>query len=449
MTIKATIVGALACQRNSFLFDGFRTTVLSCVEDSKTKRDNDKHDYLIELQDTILFPQGGGQPTDTGYLNVLADGDNIKETVKVSSVTRNGLHAIHHVNEYVEPGTAVSVIVDKEKRLDYMQQHTGQHLLSAILEQKPYELKTLSWAMGGIPTAKKPQLEPFDYFNYIEIGRALSPQEIEDITETANNYISINPLPISVFERAPDKHEEVDTSKIPDDYNLERGVLRTIHIGELDSNPCCGTHLNTTGQIESVCILPNQTSVRGTNSRLLFMCGSRVRNFAKTSSDIITSCKTALSCTETAIPDKIAKLKDQLQQSNKREQFWIKELAPIEASRLATCLSKTGKAYISKDAFGSLEFLLQVYKELTPLLETAPSNYQVVLCGREKNQMGSLLIVSDSGDTISAVAKDISGLVKNVKGGGGKKGGKWQGKITNFSDAEWIALLGYLEQTTV
>lgn len=147
-------VGALACQRNSFLFDGFKTLVVSC-EPIKNKKDKIE-DYEIELQDTILFPEGGGQPSDSGSLKIVeGNGDSsLIEKISVSHVSRTGLHAKHHVNEYIEPGTTVEVAVDGERRMDYMQQHTGQHLLSAILERN-YKVDTVSWSMGGIITKKK------------------------------------------------------------------------------------------------------------------------------------------------------------------------------------------------------------------------------------------------------------------------------------------------------
>ena len=128
---KPTVVGALACQRNSFLFKGFKTEVLSCTETTS----KDKPKYEVELKDTILFPEGGGQPSDSGYFKIINDEVEVAEPVliPVLSVIRKGLHAIHHINEKIESGTKIEVIVDEEKRMDHMQQHSGQHLLSAIL----------------------------------------------------------------------------------------------------------------------------------------------------------------------------------------------------------------------------------------------------------------------------------------------------------------------------
>lgn len=85
-------VGALACQRNSFLFDGFKTLVVSC-EPTKNKK-GEIEGYEIELQDTILFPEGGGQPSDSGFLKIVEGNRNSSkiEKILVSHVSRFGLH---------------------------------------------------------------------------------------------------------------------------------------------------------------------------------------------------------------------------------------------------------------------------------------------------------------------------------------------------------------------
>lgn len=446
---KPTVVGALACQRNSFLFDGFNTQVLSCNEIKSKSKSKETPGYEVELKDTILFPEGGGQPSDSGYLK-LADG----KLICVKSITRKGLHAIHNIEEPIDIGTEVEIIVDKQKRIDHMQQHSGQHLLSAILEGDKYKAKTVGWSMGGILTDKKPHLEPSDYFNYIELDKKLTTEEIEEVTQIVNDHISMTPLPINVIERTPDMHGDVDSSKVPEDYDLEKGILRTIHIGEIDANPCCGTHLNSTGQIESILILPNQTSIRGTNVRLYFMCGFRVREYGQKTNDIISKAKNLLSCNETVIDEKIQKLKDQVHQSTKKTQFWIKELASFESQKIINMLNKNGKAFLLKDEMGSLDFLLQVFKELSPHLQTTDKPYEIVLCGREKgtqenSNIGSLLILSESGETIARISKEVSEMLTGMRGGGGKKGGKWQGKVTNFIDIQWDALSIYLEKSMI
>lgn len=440
-------VGALACQRNSFLFDGFKTLVVSC-EPTKNKK-GEIEGYEIELQDTILFPEGGGQPSDSGFLKIVEGNRNSSkiEKILVSHVSRFGLHAKHHVNDYIEPGTTVEVAVDEQKRMDYMQQHTGQHLLSAILERN-YKVDTVSWSMGGIITKKKPVLEPSDYFNYIELNRKLTLDEITNVSDEINQLIINFPQEIIVEERIGEETvDEVSTSKIPDDYDLSKGVLRTIHIGDIDSNPCCGTHLKCTSQIGSILILSNQSAVRGSNSRLYFMCGKRVSLYAKSVNKILLDSKNLLSCSETQISEKITRQTRQIQQLNKREQYWIKRLARTASEELMNTLKASGKkrAYFMEEEYGTLELLLQIHKEVSNFLKDDTEGYEIILCGYERQtNTGSLLILSESGEKIANLAANLGSILQNLKGGGGKKGGKWQGKITSISNAEFAALSDYL-----
>ena len=123
--MKSAMVGGLACQRNSFLFVGFRTVVVYC-EPKKDKKGKTEG-YDIELQDTILFPEGGGQPSDSGLLRILkrnGDSSSTNKNIQVLHISRSGLHAKHHVEEPIEPGTTVEIAVDAVKRMDHMQQHT-------------------------------------------------------------------------------------------------------------------------------------------------------------------------------------------------------------------------------------------------------------------------------------------------------------------------------------
>lgn len=327
--MKSAMVGGLACQRNSFLFDGFRTVVVYC-EPKKDKKGKTEG-YDIELQDTILFPEGGGQPSDSGLLRILkrnGDSSSTNKNIQVLHISRSGLHAKHHVEEPIEPGTTVEIAVDAVKRMDHMQQHTGQHLLSAILERK-YQLETVSWSMGGLITEKKSKLEPNDYFNYIEINRKLTEDQITEISDEINQFITESPQEITVVEKISDGTDGVDTSKIPEDYDLSKGILRTIQIGDIDSNPCCGTHLKSTSQIGSILILPNQTTVRGSNSRVYFMCGKRVADYAKSANKTLSNSKNLLSCSESQVPEKIERQGKLLQQLNKREHYWINKYAHI------------------------------------------------------------------------------------------------------------------------
>ncbi len=119
-----------ACQRNSYLKE-LKSVVASCVKIA------DK--YHVILDDTVLFPEGGGQPDDRGLIGDVA----------VERVTRQGNKAVHVLQDPLIEGESYHCKIDWERRFDHMQQHSGQHLLSAIADQK-YGFKTTSWDLGCV-----------------------------------------------------------------------------------------------------------------------------------------------------------------------------------------------------------------------------------------------------------------------------------------------------------
>lgn len=210
----------------------------------------------VMLHDTIIFPEGGGQPSDVGVI-VLAE-----ETWQVTEVKRIGGHAVHSVRlapgkdiEYAlkafSAGIEVNISLGEEgfkRRLDHvclcgtcqwlslihsqMTLHTSQHLLSAILEQR-LDLPTLSWSLTAYPSPC-----------YVEIPRGMTPDEIASIQDETNRL---------VFEgrKVHVEVEELSSTNLPGVARLENGrsagkalpsdytggVKRTIVIEGVDRNP--------------------------------------------------------------------------------------------------------------------------------------------------------------------------------------------------------------------
>ena len=118
----------------------------------------------------------------------------------------------------LEPGTSVRQEIDFSRRWDHMQQHTGQHLLSAIMDTYD-DLNTLSWSMGA-----KGEM------NYIELPRKPSQQEIDEIQRKCNEIIQRN---LAITVETP---EDLNLEKLPEDYDQDKGIIRVIKIGDLDNN---------------------------------------------------------------------------------------------------------------------------------------------------------------------------------------------------------------------
>ncbi|KAH3676803.1 hypothetical protein OGATHE_001293 [Ogataea polymorpha] len=378
-----SIIGALACQKDSYL-KSLTTTVIACHKKGSK--------YEVELEDTVLFPEGGGQPSDTGK---ISSGSDILE---VESVIRAGLKALHLVDKPLETGAPVNLSVDWERRFDHMQQHTGQHLLSAVLDKR--NLPTLSWNMG-------------DIINYIEIPRKLTDTEREEVTKEVNSYITQN-LPISV-EVPPDR--EVDEVK---------GVMRIIHIGDLDSNACCGTHLKNSGQIKGIVLL-NQIAGKGGNSRLNFIAGDRIFKFAETSHSILRALNSATSVQSEQLVDKVNDLVTATKRLQNRQSTLLKELALLTAADLKTKAEEKKIVFFHRADVG-LDFLNQMFKEL----KDQPGTF-VLLSGEGKDGGAALVF----GEDTEQVSKELKETLSGLKGGGK---GKFQGKVSVYGKGELEAL---------
>lgn len=438
--MSPAIVGALACQKNSFL-KTLQTTVVSCKEYTPIATSKDKQNknlkqakpveervlYAVELEDTILFPEGGGQPHDVGFINVQGS-----ERIPVTQVVRDRLTAVHVTPRPVTVGSKVTLDIDWDRRIDIMQQHTGQHLLSAVLDT--YDLETLSWSMGNP-------------INYLEIPRRLEDHEIIKITAKINELIVQNQ---SIEVHTPDKDgHDIDTSHVPDDYDLSQGILRVVKIGNIDANPCCGTHLTSTGQIQAISLF-HQTNIRGGNSRLHFACGARVASLAqgyhKLLKDVL---GVQLSCQIEEVGLKVAELVQNQRKLQSRESSLVKELASMKAAELFDQIrSKKGDTFSVYREDSSAEYLNQVQKELDTLIKANPdsdvkaTDYTVIyLNGDYKSGLGGMVkVVGPKADQIQA---DLKTLLSNIKGGG--RGSTFQGKISKYEKGEVENVLNYFE----
>lgn len=435
-----TIVGALKCQKDSYL-QTLETEVVSCEEyqppktaqqngKSKTKKSTDPSKalpngdstpgktWLIELADSVLFPEGGGQPTDHGSITPL--NNDGAEPIPIMSIQRHGLRCIHFSPTPLAQGTLVRQTVDFTRRWDHMQQHTGQHLLSAIMDGM--DLETLGWSMGAAGE-----------MNYVELPRKPSDEEIRTIQEKCNKAIR-DSLQITV-----ETPEGKGSDSLPEDYDREKGVVRFIKIGQLDYNACCGTHLNKTSHIGLI-LLHHMQSVRGTNCRLFFTAGDRAIAMATESINSIRSIGVSLS-SSSAPADVVAsvqRLGDQISEARKKEKKMLAEIAKFEGDRIKAHLQSHDSAF-SYRATDGLDFVNLVVFEIK---DTVKEHGVAVLCSGEVKTSGSIVVIGKP-DLVEGIATKIKEIVSTAKGGG--KGEKWQGKVTEWKKGEVEALQAAVE----
>ncbi|GLG96001.1 Alanyl-tRNA editing protein Aarsd1-B [Gryllus bimaculatus] len=310
-----------ACQRDSFLKE-FKSTVLSCTPSELETTVNGKKEivkgYEVILDDTILFPEGGGQPCDQGLL-----GD-----VEVIQVTRRGTQAVHFAVQPVPEGSVVDQHLDWNRRLDHMQQHSGQHLISALGETV-FKYPTTSWWLGTDTS-------------YIELDTSsLTQSEVDEWEKLANEKIrAALPVAVTVYERDDPSLSEAHTRGLPDDHV---GPVRVITIDGVDTNMCCGTHVNNLSQLQVIKMLHFEKGKKN-KINLHFLVGNRVLNQMATLMKRESSLTTLLKNSPSVHFELVDKLQKSLKVTNKKLATVLKELAVYEAQKLLS-LSPRPKLY--------------------------------------------------------------------------------------------------------
>ncbi|MCW4048643.1 MAG: alanyl-tRNA editing protein [Candidatus Bathyarchaeota archaeon] len=183
---------------------------------------------FVVLDKTAFYPEGGGQPTDTG---VLKAGD---ETYKVIKVMKRGPQIFHYLDDNIALGTEVHGVIDWERRLNHMRLHSGEHLLTGLLE-----------AEGSGPKV-------FSSFSQLDFKPSELTEEIISKVWKQFDEIIDEDVPIVIYTTSRDELDVGDDArkrsfleKMPGTVN----ELRMVRIGDYAETFCLGTHVKTTGEI--------------------------------------------------------------------------------------------------------------------------------------------------------------------------------------------------------
>lgn len=391
------VVGALACQQDTYLTT-LDTVVVDCqpIEGQK---------FEVQFHDTILFPEGGGQPCDHGTITPDHEPDTM---IRVKKVFRRKLEAVHVVETALTAGAAVKLELDFARRFDHAQQHSGQHLVSAVMDQ--LECPTLAWAMT-------------DAEAYVEVAKL---PDLELVEQRCNDYIRQN-LPISVSET-----RDIPTT-LPADYDASSGVVRVVSIGGIDRNPCCGTHVRSTAELNCITILGTST-VRGSNARIHFVVGDRCRRRLRRLNDICKVAGESLSCQVDGIVERVSQLQHQVKAGTKRERAVRSEICDTLMKDLSRDLER-GDVLLSRPA-SDAELVAGVRAQLQKAANSAPHCF----VGLSHDEKGAALVLHGPGARVDEIKRQLGDRLA-VKGGG--KSDSYQAKLGPLTKADlaWIESL--------
>jgi alanyl-tRNA synthetase len=260
--------------------------------------------FHVALKETIFYPEGGGQPSDKGFI----------DDIEVSYVYEEG-DTIYHVLESKPKNKEVLCKLDFERRLDLMQQHTGQHLLSAVFYNS-YDGKTAGFHLGE------------DYVTIDITIPEISNNTIKEIELMANQYI-YNNLEVNSFMIEPEDIDKLPLRKLPP----VNESIRIVEIKDVDYSPCCGTHLKSLGEIGLLKII--KTEKHKGMTRVYFKCGKRALLDFQNKHDITVNLSRHLSVPEYEIVDMVEKLSAELKATSREAALLKESLYKFEAQDLA------------------------------------------------------------------------------------------------------------------
>jgi len=366
----------------------------------------------VVLDRSAFYPESGGQPADSGTIN----------DIPVVHVTTEGAVVLHVLESPIEGDTAHGKI-DKALRYDHTQQHTGQHVLSAVLLDQA-EAQTVSFHMSRDVST-------------IDVDRIPVSPEAWDAVDAVLRRVVEDDLAISVYEVSIEHADTIGLRRIPD----RSGLLRIVDIEGLDRTACGGTHCRRTGELRTIQLLSRTPRrVHGGLYRIPFVCGRRALDDYTRRIAYMEALSTQLDTGLEDIPGLIQKLRENLRQTEKRLSDQEEELLRMEAHRLVTEACQTGSGTVLTAMFP--ERNADTIKKLARLSVEHSPRIALFVCGTSE-----MVFVRDEGLSAPHLGELMRTATAMVGGRGGGRPHMASGSVPDTAAAH-KALAWAKEQIT-
>lgn len=352
---------------------------------------NEDNKILVILDKTIFYPEGGGQPSDTGEIN----------GVKVTYVFEDG-RTIYHEVEKAPEGKIASCKINFDRRFDHMQQHSGEHLLSgAIL--KLYGGNNKGFHLG------------VDYVTVDIDMNEIDEQMVNKIEEEVNQYIYLNES-INTYVVSKDECEKFPLRK---QINVDEDI-RVVEAKNMDCCACCGTHVFETGEIGIVKIIKTE-KYKGM-TRIYFKCGKRALKDFENKHDIVTKLIRSFSAKEDDIVERIESQCIEIDSLRKELSKLKKNLAEVEAENII----ENEKTQVVFRKYGNKDFddIQLIASELTM------KSYIIILASLRDNK---ILFLNKTDKDVNC-GKIFKENIKEFNGKGGGNASRAQGTFDKEED---------------
>jgi alanyl-tRNA synthetase len=368
---------------------------------------------LVVLDRTAFYPASGGQPNDTGSL-----GD-----AEVSDVVDLDDGSIGHiVSAPIAEGTRVHGRVDWTRRFDHMQQHTGQHILSAAFDRL-HHARTVGFHLGAI-------------LSTLDLDKVLGVEALAAAEQEANRVVWEN-RSVSIRFATPEEAAAMTFRKEP----TRSGPLRVIEVDGFDVSACGGTHVAQAGQV-GVIALRSWEKLRG-GMRLEFACGGRALREFRVLRDAVAGSLRYLSVAPQDLPAAI----ESAQAENKDLRRTIRDLgerlAVHEAAVLTQRARQVGPARVIVDALDGVD--QAGLKALASAAAGQPGVVAALLSAADP----ALVVIARAPDVSLDAAAVLKAMVQRFGGKGGGKPELAQGGGLAGARADMTAALSQLIESSL
>jgi len=266
----------------------------------------------VVLDRTAFYPTSGGQVFDTGSLE--ANGARLP-VVEVAEQDDRILHYLEATPAELRPGTRVHGSIDLPRRRDHLQQHSGQHVLSAAFIRL-FDMPTVSFHMG-------------DEVCTIDLDTKSATAEQVERAEDLANQVVMEDRPVEIRFVSLAEARGLGLRKLPP---VDRAQLRLIDIDEFDLTACGGTHVRRTGQIGAILVRKMEKVRQGV--RVEFVCGGRALAASRRDLAALNGAASVLSAHIWELPQQVRKLAEDGKAARKLRSELLNELAELHATRL-------------------------------------------------------------------------------------------------------------------
>jgi alanyl-tRNA synthetase len=348
--------------------------------------DRDGRTHVV-LDRSAFYPTSGGQPFDTGTLNGLPVVDVVDDDDGIVT------HVIDATAATMRIGETVHGVIDWTRRFDHMQQHTGQHVLSAAFDRL-FHVRTVSFHLGAGAST-------------IDLAREVSPQEVA-AAESEANRIVWDDRPVAIRFADADEAARMPLRK----ESKREGRLRLVDVDAFDLSACGGTHVARTGVIGIIAIASWERFKGG--QRLEFLCGGRALTRFRALRDTAAAGMRLLSVTADELPAAIERLQADAKDERRTNAALQSELARYRADELAASAEPVAGGRV---VLRALDADANTLKSLAMAIAAKPGTGAVLL----STSSPALVVVARASD----VKLDANAILKALTARfGGRGGGK-------------------------